>query len=114
MCGIVGYITTESKLGEMDRSRFLRQALIVDTLRGDDSTGVFSVPFEPAKDDGTAFWIKQVGPGSALVDCKEYWENFADVPADAVVNKASTFLCQHGTDKKQDTTLTALTAFPIP
>lgn len=79
MCGIVGYITTESKLGELDRSRFLRQALIVDTLRGDDSTGVFSVPFEPSKDDGTAFWIKQVGPGSALVDCKEYWENFADV-----------------------------------
>lgn len=93
MCGIVGFITTQKKEGEIDRARFLKQALIIDTLRGDDSTGVFGVGHKPLFDDGTAYWIKQLGGGEAMVDCKEYWENFADVsPWRAVVghNRAAT------------------------
>jgi hypothetical protein len=40
MCGIVGYITTESHKNARERMEFLAQALIVDILRGKDSTGV--------------------------------------------------------------------------
>ena len=79
MCGIVGWITNESKVGEMDRSKFLKQALIIDTLRGDDSTGVFAVGHEKMFDDGTAYWIKQLGGGFEFTESKEYWENFVDV-----------------------------------
>jgi hypothetical protein len=93
MCGIVGFITNESKKGETDRARFLKQGLIIDTLRGDDSTGVFGVGHEPLFDDGTAYWFKQLGGGEGFTDAKEYWENFADVsPYRAVVghNRAAT------------------------
>jgi hypothetical protein len=79
MCGIVGFITNATKVSEMDRSRFLKQALIIDTLRGDDSTGVFGVGHEPMFDDGSAYWFKQLGGGEAFTDTKEYWENFVDV-----------------------------------
>jgi hypothetical protein len=79
MCGIVGFITTESKLGEVDRSKFLKQALIVDTLRGDDSTGIFGVAHESRYETTAPYWFKQVGAGHDFVDSKEYWENFYDV-----------------------------------
>lgn len=75
MCGIVGYITTETKTGELDRSRFMRQGLIIDTLRGDDSTGAYGVFHKP--DD--PYWFKMLGGGGAFVNANEYWENFADV-----------------------------------
>lgn len=78
MCGIVGFITNESKKLEGDRSKFLKQSLIIDTLRGDDSTGVFSVGHEPLFDDGSAFWLKQVGTGHEFVDSEGYWQHFYD------------------------------------
>lgn len=81
MCGIVGFITTESKKGETDRSKFMRHALIVDTLRGDDSTGVFAVGHEPLFEDGSAYWLKQLGPGYDFVNSKDYWENLYDTTA---------------------------------
>lgn len=43
MCGIVGYITTGDKEFENTRRGFLKYALMLDTLRGRDSTGVISV-----------------------------------------------------------------------
>ena len=79
MCGIVGFITTESKKGEQERSKFLKQALVIDTLRGDDSTGVFMVGHTPEFDDGTPYWYKQLGTGAEFVDSKEYWEHCYDV-----------------------------------
>lgn len=93
MCGIVGFITTETKKGENDRAKFLKQALIIDTLRGDDSTGAFGVGHNKFFDDGTAYWYKALGGGEHFVDQKEYWENFADVsPYRCVVghNRAAT------------------------
>ncbi len=93
MCGIVGFITTEDKKGENDRAKFFKQALIIDTLRGDDSTGAFAVGHKPFFDDHTPYWFKQVGGGEAFTDTKEYWENFADVsPFRAMVghNRAAT------------------------
>lgn len=79
MCGIVGFITSETKKGELDRSRFMRQALIIDTLRGADSTGAFSVLHKPDPDLTNPYWFKQLGGGEAFVNAKEYWENFHDV-----------------------------------
>ena len=79
MCGIVGFITKESTKLAVDREKFLRQALIIDTLRGDDSTGVFAVGHEQLFDDGTAYWYKQLGGGGEFVDSTGYWENFYDV-----------------------------------
>lgn len=93
MCGIVGFITTETKVGEIDRARFLKQALIIDTLRGDDSTGVFGVGHEPFYEDGSAYYCKQVGTGSEFVESKSYWEQMYDVsPYRSVVghNRAAT------------------------
>lgn len=78
MCGIVGFITADTNLGETDRSKFLRQALIIDTLRGDDSTGVFAVGHEPLYKDGSAFYCKNALTGSEFVDSKEYWEHMYD------------------------------------
>ena len=41
MCGIVGYITTEQGWkGVADRDAFMEQALVIDILRGEDSTGI--------------------------------------------------------------------------
>ena len=93
MCGIVGFITTETKVGEPDRAKFLKQALIIDTLRGDDSTGMFLVGHEPKFKDGTPYWFKQLGTGGEFVECKEYWESAYDVsPYRAAVghNRAAT------------------------
>ena len=78
MCGIVGWITSERKLHESDRSKFLRQGLIIDTLRGDDSTGAFAVGHEPLFEGGEAYWAKQVGAGHAFTESTNYWESLYD------------------------------------
>lgn len=93
MCGIVGFITNETKKGEMSRCKFLKQGLIVDTLRGDDSTGVFAVGHEPLYDDGTAYWLKSAVAGHDFVNDEDYWKNLYDVsPYRCVVghNRAAT------------------------
>lgn len=82
MCGIVGFITEETKFGEDARSKFLRQGLIVDTLRGDDSTGAFGVGHEPMFKDETdlgATWCKAVSEGYEFVNSDSYIESFWDV-----------------------------------
>ena len=43
MCGIVGYITTQNEIYENARRGFFKYALMLDTLRGPDSTGVITV-----------------------------------------------------------------------
>lgn len=53
MCGIVGYITSDPKTHNSLRSDYMEQALYVDALRGQDSTGMFSV-----KMDQKAYYIK--------------------------------------------------------
>ena len=80
MCGIVGFITNEGKTLEDSRARFLRQSIIVDTLRGDDSTGVFGVPFEYDEKSGP-YWCKEVSDGYQFVNGSTYGEHFWDVGA---------------------------------
>jgi hypothetical protein len=79
MCGIVGFITSETKKGEDSRSKFVTQGLIVDTLRGDDSAGVYGVYHEQPEDRTGPFWCKQVCDGYTFVNEKAYTEHFYDV-----------------------------------
>jgi len=43
MCGIVGVISDSAGIQSQDKKKFLIQALQVDSLRGEDSTGLFTV-----------------------------------------------------------------------
>ena len=53
----------------MDSRKFMRQALIIDTLRGDDSTGVF---YKRRKAEGVAGWYKSVQDGYRFVESDDY------------------------------------------
>jgi predicted glutamine amidotransferase len=75
MCGIVGYITQEKVRGQNDRRKFIDQALIAGTVRGDDSTGVFSVTHDLPRGE-SADWLKNVGDGYSFVVSKEYQERY--------------------------------------
>lgn len=76
MCGIVGWISQERAGDAHDRRRFLEQALIIDTLRGDDSTGVFSVPCDGYDEHTPTYWLKNIVDGYRFVAMKEYQEAF--------------------------------------
>lgn len=75
MCGIVGLITDERHNAKdaADRVLFLHQALIIDTLRGDDAAGAFGctrgVSALPAFAKGT-------GTGYALLQSKGWQDYF--------------------------------------
>lgn len=78
MCGIVGWITTEKMNCEYDRRRYLSQALIAGTLRGDDSTGIFLVPHQTDKEKNPeSRWLKNVGDGYSFVCSKDYHDETA-------------------------------------
>jgi hypothetical protein len=80
MCGLVGFITDEQTIGLKDRVKYMRQALIIDTLRGEDSTGIFTVPHDNPPHEGsqelyaTADWCKQVGDGYSFTNSENYQE----------------------------------------
>lgn len=77
MCGIVGFITKEHNLESFDRRKFIEQALIVDTIRGYDGAGVFSVHHSVKKKEiHTAAWAKVLGTGYGLVSHKKFKEIF--------------------------------------
>ena len=93
MCGIVGFITSESKHGEAHRAAFVSQGLIVDTLRGDDSSGAYGVWHSQPKDRDGPFWCKQVAGGYEFVNDDAFIDNFYDVSAYRAVvghNRAAT------------------------
>ena len=68
MCGIVGMITTNGK-SVVDKRKYMEQALIIDTLRGEDSTGVF---YQGLESIGTAGYYKQVADGYTFVNSDDY------------------------------------------
>lgn len=71
MCGIVGFITAESGyVGAQDRRSFMAQALVVDTLRGEDSTGIM-YGFSTAK-DAKCGYLKDATDGYQFVNSNEY------------------------------------------
>lgn len=76
MCGIVGFITAETSKCLTDRQRFMRDGLIMDTLRGDDATGIFMVPHAWTKatkqDEKVAYFYKKAVPGHTFVNSSDY------------------------------------------
>lgn len=76
MCGILGFITEQVSEGSLERSRFMSDGLIMDTLRGDDATGVFMVPHAWAanvkQEDKTAYTLKDAVPGHTFVSAPAY------------------------------------------
>lgn len=81
MCGIVGFLTESTIKGEAARQKFLTQGLLIDTLRGNDSTGVFVVGHESLYEDKSplAWWTKEATDGYSFTQSKEYFENFSYV-----------------------------------
>lgn len=78
MCGIVGIITDEVKIGLRKRQNFLEHGLIIDTLRGDDSTGAFFVVHDNQYgEESQAGWTKSPVPGYDFVRTKEWYEECA-------------------------------------
>ena len=73
MCGIVGFIAGNSG-NSLDKELFMRQALIADTLRGEDSTGIFTVLRNPNKKKESVSWYKAVMDGYSFVASKDYDE----------------------------------------
>lgn len=70
MCGIVGFITAENAVNQTKRLNYLRDALIVDVLRGEDSTGVL---FGHSMQKGaTPGYVKDVLAGYDFVNSKAY------------------------------------------
>ena len=70
MCGLVGFITTEQYKGARDRANFMEQGLIIDILRGEDSTGVFYG--ETLKPGYNAGWLKSADDGYTFSQSKAF------------------------------------------
>lgn len=72
MCGIVGFLSTTKGQNYKAKSDWMRLALIADTIRGHHSTGVFNVPFDNKRSDGTADWCKATYPGPVFVQSDDF------------------------------------------
>lgn len=67
MCGLVGFATS-GFLGKNDKDAF-SDLLYIDTLRGNHSTGIFSV--NPINNNNTSI-LKRTLPGDVFISTKEY------------------------------------------
>ncbi len=78
MCGIVGFVTNETLVGVTNRQNFIKQGLVVDTLRGYDGTGVLSVAHTKTKGNHPiSDWLKHGVDGATFVQTDHY-TNFVD------------------------------------
>lgn len=71
MCGIFGFITVETYRGNNDRRKFIDNAAIAGTVRGDDGCGIFMVKHKMEAGE-SADWVKDPADGYSLVATKEY------------------------------------------
>ena len=71
MCGIVGYIrpTDKTTAAANDWRLFMKHSLVLDTIRGDDATGIF---FKGAGKQGKSGWLKNAVAGQAFINTPEY------------------------------------------
>lgn len=70
MCGIIGFLTNENYKGALSRETYISQALVVDTLRGEDSTGIFYQTHENSK--APSGYSKAVRDGYSFVNSPNY------------------------------------------
>lgn len=73
MCGLVGWLTAEKGSDSYDRRKFIDQALIMNTVRGGDSTGVFVVENHwKHGETPVSNWRKQCSGGYEFIISPEY------------------------------------------
>lgn len=75
MCGIVGFITAEYQKGEARRLSYIQQGLIADTLRGEDSTGVYFIDHGMPV-DSTPGWCRDIVDGYTFVRENKYFYEY--------------------------------------
>lgn len=103
MCGIVGYITTGDKVAESERDWFLHHALVFDSIRGMDSTGIISLSKR-----FTVNTLKNAVPGHIFVENEKFsskkyhgWavigHNRAATAGKVNTNNAHPFMFEHVT-----------------
>lgn len=85
MCGIVGYISNNDKLYMGVKDHFMRFALALDTLRGEDSTGLFTVTKR-----FTVKSLRTTMPGDQFVQSKGYLKKYKTGWAQIGHNRAAT------------------------
>ena len=80
MCGIVGFITTEQHIGKHARRKFIKQALMVDTVRGPHATGTFFVEHNhDIEKFAASAYYKSLDNGFDFVNRKEFDEFLNDI-----------------------------------
>lgn len=67
MCGLLGYIRQDTARSQSVFSKFITQGLIIDTLRGDDGSGVFRASEDPKSNERWS-WAKSVSDGYAFTN----------------------------------------------
>ena len=77
MCGIVGMVTSNTNGFMHTHRKVFSQLLWADTLRGEDSTGVFGV-----NKYGNIDYLKTTGHAGNLVTTKEYQDFEDDIFSD--------------------------------
>jgi predicted glutamine amidotransferase len=85
MCGIIGYVSNNDLLYKDAKEHFMRYALALDTLRGDDATGIVTVG-----GNFTVSTLKTTAPGDAFVHSKEYKKKHKTGWAQIGHNRAAT------------------------
>ncbi len=92
MCGIAGFITSEKQKAKQERAKFMASALFLNTLRGDDSTGIFYVPASTKKNDRVG-WLKHTVSGPHFIELDKYQKIIEGIDDYAIMvghNRAAT------------------------
>ena len=55
MCGLIGLASNEDWRGASDRRTFMRDGLVMSSLRGSHSTGIALVPKQPNRDEAIVY-----------------------------------------------------------
>jgi hypothetical protein len=82
VCGIVGYIYAGKPDGNKKHARlrrlFIEKGLILDTVRGDDATGAFTVDItpNPGFNQGRPAWWKSTEAGPEFVKAANFRQHF--------------------------------------
>ena len=104
MCGIITVMSTEGAKLKTDRAKFFKEGIIVDSLRGMHSTGIFAA----GKEANDTIWFKKPVPGYDFVHLPNYTRmhsNFEQVhyaiahnrhATKGVVNVANSHPFHHG------------------
>lgn len=105
MCGIVGFVSNTYKQCWKSKTDFIYRALFVDTLRGEDATGMFAVPFGKWDDEPLMFkkaipapdYLQMRGAGKMIQSADTYfaWVGHNRAATTGKLNNASAHPFQH-------------------